>query len=476
MMTVTAVRDVTPSILQHILRDSLASPNILVTNITHPESLDDTNIQFASELSKIVVTIQEEDGNHRTLHLVVKEALQSSSAWSSVIFGLFIFYRECFWFDSALPELLRLVKEDQAASLMEVVPKVHHAYCNYQEMDRRGCILRRAVTCCCCVLMTKPKEKGIIIMENLKQGGEDIFVDLKEVERTSGGGVKSAHMRKILKGLAHFHGAWSVWLRRGKGMGDMTKDQMMKFFHIQYRWKWMWKLMIKKLMNNYVVFAEHKGEQTMKEKLDVFRNSPLTVERFMKTFDYKESKFQTMCHSDLHTAQIMISLNEDGSPKKVKILDFQGLTLGHPAMDIWSIVYSVTDSEYRMEHMEADLEAYYDILAGYLETKGEYTEFRQELEERRVQGMVMYGKFCFLSLSPTKLPSPVKEPSKYSAACQGILTAEETPEDHPDIKEIRRRVMGNMKEVVELDLIKYSECVRPYNYPPSPCLTHPRAR
>ena len=62
-----------------------------------------------------------------------------------------------------------------------------------------GCLLRRALLCCCCVLVTKPKEKGLILMENLK---EEEFVDLKAIERPAGGGVKTAHMRMILEALA----------------------------------------------------------------------------------------------------------------------------------------------------------------------------------------------------------------------------------------------------------------------------------
>ena len=92
--------------------------------------------------------------------------------WGSVIFGLYIFYRETFWFDTALPELVRLVSEEQGAALLEVNPRVHYAYCNYQEEDARGgCLLSRAISCCCCVLMTKSKEKGVILMENLKEVG-----------------------------------------------------------------------------------------------------------------------------------------------------------------------------------------------------------------------------------------------------------------------------------------------------------------
>ena len=62
-------------------------------------------------------------------------------------------------------------------------------------------------------------------------------------------------------------------------------------------------------------------------------------------------------------------------------------------MDIWTIIYSATDGAYRADHMEDDLRAYYNILLGYLEEVVDYTEFRQELEERRVMGMVMYGTF-----------------------------------------------------------------------------------
>ena len=84
-----------------------------------------------------------------------------------------------------------------------------------------------------------------------------------------------------------------------------------------------------------------------------------------------------------------------GSPKAVKILDFQALTLGHPAMDIWTMVYSATDPEYRAAHLEADLRAYFTVLATYMEEANpDFTEFMREMEERRVYGMVLFSKLC----------------------------------------------------------------------------------
>ena len=300
-VVVERLEDLTPSVIQDLLRLSLASPSLTVTSVRDPQELSDINVNLGSDLRKLVVTV-EEVGASRELHLVAKSALQSWASWGNVWFGLFIFFRESFWFSTALGELGKLVSQEQATALLEVLPKVHLSYCNYQREDMASCFIR------------KPKEKGVILMENLKEGREDKFVDLKMIERTIGGGVKTAHMQMLLKGLAHFHGAWNVWLRKGDGLGHLSKHQVMDFLKQQsaYQYKWMWKMIIKRLMNNYFLLAEAKNEQNTKERVDAFRKSPETAEKFMKVFDYKDSKFQTVCHSDFHSAQIMFARNEDG--------------------------------------------------------------------------------------------------------------------------------------------------------------------
>ena len=299
---VCKVSDLTPELLQQILRRSMASPGLTVNGVRDPEELGGINTNYGSDLRKLAVTV-EEGGETREVHLVAKSALQTWGAWANVWFNLFMFYREAFWFASALPELSKLVSDEQASALASVMPKVHLAYCNYQEDDMARCFI------------TKAKEKGVILMENLVQ---EKFVDMKEIERTSGGGVKTAHMRMLLEGLAHFHGAWMIWLRRGGDLGNRNREQVMDFFKQQsaYQYKWMWKLMIKRTMNKYALLADFKKEPSIKEKVETFRTSPESVDRFMKAFDYKESKYQTVCHSDFQTSQIMYSLNEDGTEKK----------------------------------------------------------------------------------------------------------------------------------------------------------------
>ena len=139
---------------------------------------------------------------------------------------------------------------------------------------------------------------------------------------------------------------------------------------------------------------------------------------------------------------------------RVKVLDYQTITLGHPALDIWPMVYSATDAEYRKDHLEADLQAYYAVLTSFMDIKKEYSVFRQELEDRRSFGMVWYGTvLVILSLSPKKLPDPFSEKSKLRQVCTEMLIAEDTEEDHPDVREFRRRLMGNLEEMEELNFI-----------------------
>ena len=53
------------------------------------------------------------------------------------------------------------------------------------------------------------------------------------------------------------------------------------------------------------------------------------------------------------------------------------------------MVYSATDAEYRANHLEEDLKAYYEVLSGYMDDKVDYKLFREEVEERRVKGLTM---------------------------------------------------------------------------------------
>ena len=112
-----------------------------------------------------------------------------------------------------------------------------------------------------------------------------------------------------------------------EGMGDMRRDELVGFFK-QHRtsgpgsWKWMHKLIMKDYMSYYTALAESKNMPQTKERIQQYINSSQSVENVLKVFKFHDSKFKTMCHSDLRTAQVMFSLNEDG--KCLKSLTSKG--------------------------------------------------------------------------------------------------------------------------------------------------------
>ena len=140
MVILENVSQLKPNVIEGILRDSLADPSLRVLDVLDPEGLGGLNDGYASELKKIVVTVEgggggeggEGGGEQKKIHLVVKASLASAESWISVLFGGFLFFKESFWYSSAFPELLKLVKPEQKEALLEMMPSVHHASCNYQ--------------------------------------------------------------------------------------------------------------------------------------------------------------------------------------------------------------------------------------------------------------------------------------------------------------------------------------------------------
>ena len=132
-MILEKVKQLTPDVVEKILRDSLGDSSLKVLDVLDPEGLGGLNDGFASDLKKIVVTVEEgKGGEQRKIHLVVKASLASGESWISVLMGGFLFFKESFWYSTAFPELLKLVNETQRDALVEMVPVVHHASCNYQ--------------------------------------------------------------------------------------------------------------------------------------------------------------------------------------------------------------------------------------------------------------------------------------------------------------------------------------------------------
>ena len=133
MALIDNVHQLTPSIVEDILRHSLSEAALRVLDVSDPEGLGGLNDGYASDLQKIVVTVEEGEGekHQQKINLVIKTSLSSMSTMS-ILLGMYVFYREAFWYSTAFPELLKIVNPAQRAALLEMMPLVHHASCNYQ--------------------------------------------------------------------------------------------------------------------------------------------------------------------------------------------------------------------------------------------------------------------------------------------------------------------------------------------------------
>ena len=142
MALIDNVHQLTPSVVEGILRHSLSDVALRVLDVSNPEGLGGLNDGYASDLQKIVVTVEEGGGgaHQQKVHMVIKTSLSSMSTMS-VLLGMYVFYREAFWYSTAFPELLKIVNPAQRAALLQMMPLVHHASCNFQVEAIRMLIL-----------------------------------------------------------------------------------------------------------------------------------------------------------------------------------------------------------------------------------------------------------------------------------------------------------------------------------------------
>ena len=140
---------------------------------------------------------------------------------------------------------------------------------------------------------------------------------------------------------------------------------------------------------------------------------------------------------------------------RVKLLDFQNIVMGHPARDLWYLLQIGTDVDFRRKHLETVFREYYIVFSSYLKAgglKAEFTSFRDECEKFRAPVSLLFGNIVlFLTLNPEPLPMDRWSwGKKVMREMEEKLGGEEKEEDHPMVKEIRRRVTEG---ILELDAL-----------------------
>ncbi len=167
----------------------------------------------------------------------------------------------------------------------------------------------------------------------------------------------------------------------------------------------------------------------------------------------EESKIRTVIHGDFWQNNLLFS--EDNL--KACMVDFQMLSIGHPARDIWYFFYICSDSTWRKEHLGQALESYFNTFRIYLDLGGlkmSFEEFNKEVQDRRSYGLFLGSEVVPNVLSPNALVlDNMNAFSAMKAKRKQEIAGEPKDDDHPMVTEIRRRLVDMVLEAAELEMI-----------------------
>jgi len=252
-------------------------------------------------------------------------------------------------------------------------------------------------------MLHRKDEAGLLILEDLTKGTEPMF----PFDKTK---VLSLNQAKAaVRALATFHGIWWTWMRNPNEDGKLRLAEVEEVYSKGKRQSLQKNELFQKLMKTLVKLAGRHGNEDMASRLkDYFKRMWLEVPS-IEDPPKEDSVFRTLVHGDAWVNNMMFSSNDPGDENlRVKLLDFQGIVMGHPARDLWYLLQIGTDVDFRRKHLETVFREYYIVFSSYLEAGGlrvEFTSFRDECEKLRAPVSLLLGNIVlFLTLNPEPLP------------------------------------------------------------------------
>jgi hypothetical protein len=133
------------------------------------------------------------------------------------------------------------------------------------------------------------------------------------------------------------------------------------------------------------------------------------------------------------------------------MIDFQMMSPGHPAKDIWYFLYSCTDSNWRKEHLDECLRVYFDEYNPYLTKAGinmEYEAFYKEVHIRRGIGLIFGLMLLPIVLNPEPMDAfrTATDFKKFGKWREETFSEPPKEDDHEMINEIKRRFIDMAEE------------------------------
>ena len=411
-----------------------------------------TNDNLNSDVKKMTLQVLTKSGTTKTLHLVVKKNLDSS--FHNFFTKLFqAFCREVLWYEYAQPGLAA-----HFAVIEDISPPCVFGYSVYQHSLRPSLSERMFGTLA--GRLFRKADKGLLLLENVAVRDESCY---KTIDKNAILDVE--HAKVALKTLANYHGVWWLYINGHANDVEMKsasghvipREEFLSYLIERSKVN---KILLKFLKDNSKVLdtiaknnLPEKEADEMIAKLHRYFGEQMTKDA--DTVLVAKSKLDSMVHGDFWSNNMLFRQPDHD---KVMFLDFQNLMGGHPSRDFWYFLYISTDRQWRTDHLTECMELYHQTL---MERIGQHVsvtfdELRQEFEERRVFLGAFLGCFCVMGNVLSPYPYEFEGFSSFKQMKlkrERELSSPNKEDDHPMIKEIRRRMLETLLELSDLNLI-----------------------
>lgn len=231
--------------------------------------------------------------------------------------------------------------------------------------------------------------KEILVLDNLVAEGFSMYDRFKS--------VNWEYASKVVEELAKFHALSLVFKEEYPEEYDIISQKAVYEQMLEMMYEAMKTPFLKMAQCSLAVVPDD-----MKARLQTFIDQSWTKESFLKY--YGPTKWGFLTHSDFRASNIMFK-REGGKVKHLIPIDYQGVHIGSPAVDLLYFIYAGTDEHFRRVHLKPLLNHYYKTFSEFLKyfnINAESVFSREEFDEE-YKNMLGYALLTAMSILPTVL-------------------------------------------------------------------------
>ncbi|XP_063547537.1 uncharacterized protein LOC134754976 [Cydia strobilella] len=203
-----------------------------------------------------------------------------------------------------------------------------------------------------CLLSSTEDEQEILILEDMQDKGFVMSDKVAKFESLTFNEVES-----ILKELAKFH-ALSL-ICEIKEPEEFKKLQK-KFKDLMFDNRFLNKSNLRKyFVDSYEMSLKVIEDMELKKLLEQIGTRLIDLLRLFTS----PKKFNVLCHGDCWVNNVLFKKTESGD--QLCFLDFQALRNASPATDVLHFLFLCTNSNFRSQHLENLLDAYYESFQAF---------------------------------------------------------------------------------------------------------------